>query len=215
MKILVASCDKNSDLFDAFYYCIEKYWPNHPEIVYSTETIVNSHYKTICNNLPVDKWTKRIRETLKKIDDKHIILMCDDCFIRSKVDNDLLEKYLTDKVAFINYEKSFDNNDILINEDIKKRPLKGNYKISLMCGLWDKNKLIDLLDYDASPWEFELNNYTKNYDYLISTKYVIDFGHYQMGDLWGLWRGQWMRELESFFNKEGISIDYSRRDFYD
>ena len=39
IKILVASCDKNEDLFAPFKYCIEKYWSNHPEIIYSTETI--------------------------------------------------------------------------------------------------------------------------------------------------------------------------------
>ena len=44
-KIIVISCDKNEDLFKPFYHCIEKYWPNHPEIVYSTESVVNPFYK--------------------------------------------------------------------------------------------------------------------------------------------------------------------------
>ena len=45
MKILVLSCDKNGDLFDAFHHCMEKYYPNHPEIIYATETIQNPYYK--------------------------------------------------------------------------------------------------------------------------------------------------------------------------
>lgn len=47
MKILVLSCDKNQDLFYPFYHCLEKYWPEHPEVIYSTESIANKFYKTI------------------------------------------------------------------------------------------------------------------------------------------------------------------------
>ena len=80
MKILVLSCDKNEDLFYPFKHCIEKYYPNHPEIIYATESIQNPYYKTICHNEPLERWTKRIRETLKNIDDNQILIIMDDCF---------------------------------------------------------------------------------------------------------------------------------------
>ena len=67
MKILVLSCDKNEDTFEPFRHCIEKYYLNHPEVIYATETIINPYYKTICKNYPLEKWTKRIRETLEDI----------------------------------------------------------------------------------------------------------------------------------------------------
>ena len=38
MVILVLSCDKNEDLWQPFHILIEKYYPNHPEIIYATET---------------------------------------------------------------------------------------------------------------------------------------------------------------------------------
>ena len=82
MKILVLSCDKNEDLFKPFYHCIEKYWPNHPEIVYSTESVVNPFYKTISLNYDLEHWTDRVRETVKQIDDDYILFMVDDIFIR-------------------------------------------------------------------------------------------------------------------------------------
>ena len=53
MKILVLSCDKNKDLWEPFKHCIEKYYPNHPEIIYATETIKNPYYRTICYNIPL------------------------------------------------------------------------------------------------------------------------------------------------------------------
>lgn len=64
-KILVMSCDKYSKYtFEMFHHCIEKYWPNHPEVIYCTETIENPYYKTITINLPVQQWTRRLNQAL-------------------------------------------------------------------------------------------------------------------------------------------------------
>ena len=87
MKILVCSCDKNEKLWYPFNHCIEKYWPEHPEVIYSTETIQNKYYRTICKNYPLTKWTRRVRETVYEIDDHYILLMCDDVFINDFVIN--------------------------------------------------------------------------------------------------------------------------------
>lgn len=114
MIILVLSCDKNEDIFYAFHHCIEKYWKNHPKIIYATESVINPYYETICHNEPLNKWTKRIRETLEEINDNQILLMIDDCFIRQDVDVDRIEylsKQLKDNIAVINFEKSYDVND--------------------------------------------------------------------------------------------------------
>ena len=114
MVILVLSCDKDEDTFEAFHHCIEKYYPNHPEIIYATETIKNPYYKTICVDYPVELWTKRIRETLKQIDDNVILTIMDDDFIRKPVDTERIEylsKQLKDNIAAFYFEKSFDKND--------------------------------------------------------------------------------------------------------
>ena len=114
MKILVLSCDKNEDTFEAFHHCIEKYYPTHPEIIYATESVVNPYYKTICVNYPLELWTKRIRETLKQIDDNVILTIMDDEFIRKPVDTeriDYLQTQLKGNIAAFYFEKSFDSND--------------------------------------------------------------------------------------------------------
>ena len=115
MKIVVFSCDKCKDTFNAFHHCLEKYYPKHPEVIYITETIKNPYYKTICKNYPVDLWTKKIREALKEIDDDKILLMTDDNFIRQPVDVERIkyvEKNLKGNIAMFNFEKSFDINDM-------------------------------------------------------------------------------------------------------
>ena len=219
MKILVLCCDKNEDLFEPFYHCIEKYYPNHPEIIYATETIKNPYYKTINKNYPLDKWSRRIRETLKEIDDDQILLMMDDCFIRKPVDIDrinYLSTQLKGNIAMFEFEKTYDINDTETDViGMKKRQHGADYEVSINCGLWDKNKLIEILSGDYTPWQIEINGYNYGYDFYINSgEYIIDWGY----ETWiptGVFRGKWCRNVIPFFEKEGIVIDYERRGYYD
>lgn len=219
MVILVCSCDKDGDLFEPFHHCIEKYYPEHPEIIYATETIKNPYYKTINKNYPLNKWTKRIRETLTEINDKQILLMIDDIFIRNPVDIKRIEyarSILKGNVALINFEKVFNQEDEECGLNGFKMRKKGSeYELSLMCGLWDKEKLINILQKDSDPWTVEYNQETKGYDYLInSDDYIINWGYKTFHPV-GLIKGKWARECKKFFDNEGIKIDYSKRGFYD
>ena len=219
MKILVLSCDKNVDIFEPFYLCMEKYWPNHPEVIYATETKENPYYKTICKDIPFDLWTKRIRETLKEIDDNKILLMIDDCFIRDYVDVDRInyvESVIGGNIALFNFEKVFDKDDKESSYiGFKTRNPNGIAICSLMCGMWQKDKLMDVLNINSQPWEIERLNITHGYEYYINSgEYIIDFG-YKFPKFFSIYHGKWCREVVDFFNKEGIKVDYSTREFYD
>lgn len=219
MVILVLSCDKNDDLFEPFHHCMEKYYPEHPEIIYATETIKNPYYRTISIDYPLELWTKRIRETLTQINDKQILLMIDDIFIRNPVDIKRIEyarSILKGNVALINFEKVFNKEDKECGLNGFKMRKKGSeYELSLMCGLWDKEKLINILQKDSDPWTVEYNQDTKGYDYLINSgDYIIDWGYKTFHSV-GVMKGKWAREVIPFFEKEGIKIDYSRKGFYD
>ena len=219
MVIVVCSCDKDEDLFEAFHHCIEKYYPSHPEIIYATETIKNPYYRTICIDYPLELWTKRIRETLTEINDKQILLMIDDIFIRKPVDIKRIEyarSILKGNVALINFEKVFNKEDEECGLNGFKMRKKGSeYELSLMCGIWDKEKLINILQKDSDPWTVEYNQETKGYDYLInSDDYIINWGYKTFHPV-GLIKGKWARECKKFFDNEGIKIDYSKRGFYD
>ena len=219
MKILVLSCDKNDDIFDAFHHCIEKYYPDHPEIIYAMETKQNPYYKTICKDYPLEIWTKRIRDTLKEINDEQILIIMDDFFIRQPVDKeriDYVSKHLKGNVATFCFEKSWDSNDEETPyKDFKKRQHGSDYEVCINCGLWQRDKLIDVLSRDSDPWNVELNQDNRDYDYLINSgDYIIDWGY----ETWiptGLFKGKWCRNIIPFFEKENIKIDYDRRGFYD
>lgn len=219
MVILVLSCDKSEDTFDAFHHCIEKYYPNHPEVIYATETIKNPYYKTISHNIPLERWTERIRKTLYEIEDNQILLIMDDFFIRKPVDTERIEylsKQLNGNIAVFGFEKCFDSNDEETNViGMKKRQHGSSYEVSINCGLWDKNKLINVLKGEHNPWQVEEIQDNCGYDYYINSEdYIIDWGYITWIPT-GLFKGRWCKNIIPFFEQEGIAIDYNKRGFYD
>ena len=217
MKIAVLSCDKNTDIFEAFHHCMEKYWRNHPEIIYFTESVKNPYYKTVSVPHDIHTWTRGAREFLRRIDDDQILLMVDDIFIRREVDVPRIlyaSEHLEGNIALFNFEKTFDPQDEPTNLiGWKKRKHGSEYEVSLMCGMWNKGKLIDVLGRDCTPWTIELVQEPCGYDYYINAgDYIIDWG-YKTFRPCGLVKGKWAREIIPFFEKEGIQMDYSRRGF--
>jgi hypothetical protein len=199
---------------------MEKYYPNHPKIIYFTDGIINPFYTTIPIEMSLDKWTRGFREFLNYIHDEYVLLMIDDCFIRQPVDIRRIEEALSiiqsePNVACMNFEKSWDERDLPTEHDgWKVRQHGSEYEVSLMCGLWSKEKLIDVIDRDCSPWEIELKQDGKGFDYYInSADYIIDWG-YKPFKPCGVVKGKWTRECMDFLKSEGLEVDYSKKGFY-
>lgn len=214
MKILVGACDKNADTFEAFHHCMEKYYPNHPEVIYVTESVKNPYYKTICKNYDVDRWSQRIREALKEIDDDIILYTTDDNFIREPVDVERIkyvESVLKGNIACFNFEKSFDTGDTeSVYKGFKKKNLKGIAVNSLMCGMWQKDKLMQVLNITCRPWEIERLNIAVGEYYINSGDFIMNIG-YEFQKPFGLSQGKWAKEVIPFFEKEGIKVNYEER----
>lgn len=217
--ILVPSCDKNEDLFYPFYHCMEKYWPDHPKVYYSTETIKNPYYETFSFDYPLSSWAKRVLESVNKIDSPYVLLMVDDIFIRQKVNNRLIHSlpfYFSENVAAINFEFLFDLRDEFVQDFIFKRNPIGRYKNSMMCQLWCKKKLKTILSYkngELDPWGVEAANYNAGFDYLITPTGILNFGKYKTNDWrnWGVFHGLWAPSTVDFLKSEGLAIDFSKR----
>ena len=145
--------------------------------------------------------------------------MIDDIFIRKPVNTERIEyarKHLKGNIAMFNFEKVFNQEDQESGlKGFKIRKKGSEYELSLMCGLWDRKKLIHILEKDSDPWSVEYNQDTKGYDYLINSEdYIIDWGYITFHRV-GIVKGKWARECKDFFDKEGIKIDYEKRGFID
>ncbi len=219
LAIVCFSCDKNDEVWPTFMTCLDKYWPNHPVTYLFTETLNSPLMKTINHDFPLDEWTTRIYLSLEDIPESKVIFICDDCFLDDYVNLDKLKQcydIVKDNVAYVNLELSFDPRDLDCEyPGFKKKGPDSSFRLSLLCGLWDKRKLMDILYLkECSPWRLEGAQHMLNYDiYQVDKVKALSWfrdGPKQCG---AKYSGRWAKELPEFLAKEGIEMDLTKKGF--
>ena len=213
MIIAVMSCSKNEKTFTPFHYCMETNWPEHPKVVYFTDGIINPFYYTVPVPNTLNDWTKAVRQFLWCLDDEQVLLMIDDCFIRRPVDHERVQiasqiLAAEPNLACMNFEKAWDESDEPTKyEGWKKRQHGSNYEVSLMCGLWNRDKLMKVLERDCDPWTIELEQDNCGFDYYINAgDYIIDWG-YKTFQQFGIAKGVWTRECIDYLRSIGFEVN--------
>lgn len=208
VSVIVLSCDIYSVYWDWFFACKNKYWKNCPyQTFLVTETKRCRYCQTINVNSPI--WTKRFREALKQIETDYVIVMLEDYFIRKKVDQSRISTLiaygnLIEDVAVFNFEKSYRENEKQILKDWAIQKQGQVYLNSTQPSWWLKDKLLEQLQMDQDPWEWELTVINNRYKYLINTAdYIIDNG-YRHDREFGVKQGKLTDECREFLKSEGL-----------
>jgi len=203
MKILVLSCNKYKICWKPFFTLLDKYYPNHPKCYLVTETENCEYCETI--NINNNSWTYRFKKALEQIDDDEILVMLDDFFIRKRVDYKRIEKIkFTDNIACYNFEQQYREPALHCKEwDIQKN--NQVYLNSCQPTLWNKNILIERLNENKSPQDWEWIKIDSPYIHFINNQdLIIDIGKtYDMN--WGIVRGKISKECLEFLEKEGLT----------
>ena len=214
-SVLVMSCDAYEDTWQPFFKLYKKYWDCPYDTYICTEYKECKYAKTIKTT---GSWTNRVRQALEQIKTEYVIFLLDDFFLRNKVDQkrlDLVFTYFKPNIACFNLEQV--NNHKLAEPSLngfKNRQNKQMYQCSCQPTVWNREKLINLLQEDMTPWEWETQILDSEYDFFINTgDLIFDIGYY--GANWGIVRGKWATECIDLFEKENIKIDFSKRGFVD
>lgn len=205
MKIIVMSCDKYKVCWKPFFTLLNKYWKNHPSALLVCENELCPYCETI--NIPSNSWTKRLREALKGIKDEEVLLMLDDFFIRRPVDVDRINKIkLSDETICYNFEKNYREPALKLKEwDIQKN--NQVYLNSCQPSIWNREKLIERLQEDKNPQEWETTKIDSPYIHFINNQdYIIDIGyrHQPLNIGWGITRGKLTKECKEFLESEEL-----------
>ena len=215
ISLLVLSCDGYSDTWDIFFTLKDRYWANCPYETYLlTESKSYDKCKTICKT---GEWTKRLREALQELDTDYVLITLDDFFIRDYVDQERINRIKFDNdTAVYNFEQAYTlpvHNSV--DDGFKLRKNKTPYLNSCQPSIHNRLKLIERLQKDQNPWQWELSLVDSEYKFYVNASHLImDIGYYDHKQ-WSIKQGKWCREIIPFFEKEGIKIDYSKRGFYD
>ena len=218
--IVIFSCDKNDDLWPIFNHCLNKYWSDHPKTYLFTETKQCKYFNTINFDYPLDKWTVRMRNSLDMVKEKKILFICDDCFLKEKVNykklNEALD-LLKDDIACIQLELSISKFDVKTGrKGFRKKTMNSPYIVSFFCGLWQKDKLREVMDGEFNPWKKENKADPKGYTYYqISDEKILSWFNDATGKNGAIRFGDWQNGIYDFLEKEGLEddVDFSRRMF--
>lgn len=235
--LLVASYDGGDDLWEGFFTALTTQWPEFDlPVVLDTESKSYSFPSLDIKTFGlypdrVPPWGERMRETLKRIESDFVLLMLDDYWLNAPVDDAFFRNCLrimdeNPDVAVLDFHPDSGPN---IRDGrfprFERRPQRGEYRFNAQAAIWRRKRLIKFIRPQENIWEWETlgsirsGRYKDGFYSLIEGEkpvfsYVPSPPYY---DVIGVIRhGKWHKEtVEPLRIRYGLSIDYSRRGFYE
>ncbi len=217
ISFVISSCDKYSDLWEIFFACFFKYWPDCPYEVYLASNFkefdsgkVNSikigqdkdygtNLKTIVDNIPTE-W---------------FVLWIDDAIFSEKIDTKLIKKVFADAqenevgscLLIPTYPVVYSKNK---KELIGPIPKFVKYRAAIGCSLYNKKTFKKLILEGKNIWEHDVNQEPNSWDdkfYALSTNLTKPLFPHEHG----VKKGEWCRPFIKFLKKEGFKNLISSR----
>jgi len=219
LSIIVASCDRYSDLWRPFSLLFKKYWSDCPfEISLVTENDVVAKEDTVFDRVIACGrgigWGDRLVTGLDQIKTPYVLMLCEDYLLCDRVDTDkikhllcLAKKYHAGNLRMIQNPK---HSRIFSEIDDLGEYEKGTaYCVATQAGLWDVSFLKRLAKGYNSIWEFErLGSFRcmeLDQPVLGTRKMTFPFED-------AVHKGRWEESSIRLCDRNGIEIDFSRRE---
>jgi FkbM family methyltransferase len=149
--LVVASCDSFSDVWDAYFTLLFRYWPDCPYTIYLiTDSKVYNHpkVKTIVQDELKKDWSSCVIDSLKKIPEKYIIFNQEDFLINGPVKTEHIKKLVKNiseyNAACIRLLPS-PPPDKKYNDHLGEITKGPQYSFSLQATIWEKDIFCSLL----------------------------------------------------------------------
>ena len=225
LTIFISSSDKYEDCWMPFFTMFKRKWKDcECEIILNTE---QKKYAIEGLNIKCTQVGKHsyFGETfhagLNTVKTKYVLLIMIDYVFMDTVYNEniktLYHHFKTldlDALYFVNQEDSFKGypseiDGILYGDKISKD------RFSFQIGLWKTKTLPEYVLKHEDPWMAEKFGAKRgnilNHKIAFVSKQLEPINYLATGVLH---KGGWITEIKSFFDKEAIHIDYSKRGFY-
>jgi len=208
---VVVSCDKYSALWEPFFKCLTKYWPDCPFDKYLVSNHLDlSDKSAVVVKVGEDKsYSDNLRLALEKINYEWIILWLDDVFIADTVDTGRLLHILEHvKRRGAGYLKLAADMPMAYKpdpgEEVGQLPKGIKYRSAIGCTLYRKTTLLKLLTPNASAWDLDRSEIADQLDepfYALtpssSKKPPIKYSHL-------LVKGRWLLDSLPFMWRENL-----------
>jgi hypothetical protein len=164
VSILVVSCDQYSDLWEPFFRCFFKYWPDCPYPIF-----LGTNYKKYSDSRVVSlaigqdiSYSDNLLSMLSRIDSPWVILWVDDRFLACRVITEeisvVINKAARHQAGYLKLISASPLvNDHLDGEGFGEISEDAKYRVCITVGLWRKVVLERLLVPGETAWEIERN----------------------------------------------------------
>lgn len=224
ITIIVNSCDKYEDAWNPFFKIFKDEWPecSYPVILNTEYKAYDCPYmnvKTVCTGSE-NSWTARVRKIVSETDTKYYLLILEDFFFLSPVNNSLFEKSFElmkndESIGFLEYDPRGCgiHGEKKLNEmfyEWKKHKVRVNAELAL----WRREFLLEMLFLDVDPWRFELNSaicslYSKYKSAYVSHEYSIFDYSINPKYGYGITAGKWLNKNEELFKKHSVDVNFN------
>lgn len=210
--IVVASCDKYSDLWRPLFGEFFRHWPDCPYPIYLVANHARYPDPRVTTLLAGDDldWSSTIAAALRQIDHTHLLFWIDDAFLAGKVPTQRV-------AAFWTQMQEMEANFLRLRPNPMPEQRRGPeigilgkgaaYRVTLFATIWKTNTLREILRPGESAWAFELQGTerARSMDGFYSVLgQVFDYLH-------GVERGIWIRSTARALERRGYDLDYGRR----
>lgn len=216
-SIIVSSCDKYSDIWEAFFTLFFKYWPDCPFKIYlisGTKTYPDSRISTIF--FGEDKqWASNIKLALQKISAPYFLYLQEDYLFKSAIDikriMDLLDVAMRHNVGCICLVPAPAPDTALAQHPGLGEITKGKlYSVCLQATIWKKDTFESLLVDGETAWDMEINGSGRSVG-VQEPFWGVYHKAVDYPDWTAVKRGMWLYDAVELCQKEGITIDTTKR----
>lgn len=215
LSIMVASCDKYSDLWHPFSTLFKKYWPDCPyDLTLITESPASKRDLIFNEVMACGRvgWGDRLAVALEHVKTPYVLLLCDDYFLCDRVKNtkmehfiDLAEKHAVGNLRLLQNPRH--SGVFSAEEKLGFYNPKTAYCVATQAGIWNTEFLKRLAKGYNSIWEFErLGSFRDDLNLPIIGTQMIEFPFEDV-----VHKGKWESFGIRLCERNGLTPDLSRR----
>lgn len=212
LGIVVASCDKYSDLWEPLFGEFFRHWPDCPYPVYlvaNHKRHPDSRVTTLLAGDDVD-WSSTIAAALEQIGHSHVLFWIDDAFLNkvvktSEIENHFFKMHASD-ANFLRLRANPLPGKKL-NAEIGILAPEAAYRVTLFATIWKMSTLKMVLRPGESAWAFELQGTERSRTLKNFYTVLNDVFSY----LHGVERGVWILPAAKTLEARGYQLDYHYR----
>lgn len=211
VSFVVVSCDRYADLWDAFFTCFKRYWPDCPYPVYLITNTLDYSCPgvTVLHAGPDVDYASHVRSAISKLESKWLVLWLEDAMITSPVDTCLLRSLISEAQSMdAGYLKlgpdmplSYDNKP---GCQIGELPKGIRYRSAIGISLYRRDILDMLLVPGLSAWELDTSTASNHMNAPFCALTVKSAKNAPVKYINSVIKGQWYYPAVRFLTREGF-----------